>query len=145
MYGAIARLCGSMGALGVAKAIDSEEIINWMNGLGYDEGKGFHVGAPGLATIPFGQGTAPAPSAGQLDRSFRISPSTTPGGCRLRSNEIVEVSGRSSGLVVSGGPPVEISGAPAERLGAVGRENGAWTLATSRSWSRSCSTRPGTN
>jgi hypothetical protein len=49
MYGAIARLCGSMGALGVAKAIDSEEIINWMNGLGYDEGKGFHVGAPGPA------------------------------------------------------------------------------------------------
>jgi EAL domain-containing protein (putative c-di-GMP-specific phosphodiesterase class I) len=49
MYGAMARLCGSMGAVGVAKAIDSDEILDWMKGLGYDEGQGFHLGAPGPA------------------------------------------------------------------------------------------------
>ena len=49
LLGSFAQLFRSAGALAVAKNIESEEVLGWMRGLGYDEGQGLHLGRPSWA------------------------------------------------------------------------------------------------
>jgi len=64
-------------------------------------------------------------------------------------DEVIEINvfWPGPGLVISGGRPFEIAGRRRSWCSTLstGRDDGAWTLETSRSWSRSFSTRPGTN
>lgn len=46
VLGLSVQLFHSMGAGAVAKAIDTQEVLDWLKGLGYDEGQGFFLGRP---------------------------------------------------------------------------------------------------